>query len=321
MDESDEGTAPVVRVSLMAILRRGAPDAVVSTPTPTSLLRRARGLLRPLRRRLEPQLRRAARRIDRRTLDENRLRRRLARMGVTPGATVLLHSSMEALSYRVPTLPPARIIAVFQEMLGDEGTLLMPTIPFDGRQIDYAKSGKVFDVRRTPSRMGLLTEVFRRTPGVVRSLHPSHSVAGWGRRAEELLSEHHEGTAFGARSPYSKLQEVGGLVMGLGVARYTVIHVADEVEPQVHAYLLAKESFPMRVRAGGEEFVYELRPLVTPPGIRREMAGLERRLVREGIVRIERDRGLLFMAGDARAIIRRCREAMRDDFHGHFRPA
>jgi aminoglycoside 3-N-acetyltransferase len=272
-----------------------------------------------LRRRFEPGLRRVARALDRRTISEDRLRRRLASLGFVPGATVLLHSSMDAISYRVPTLNSAQLIALLQDMLGEEGTLLMPTLPFDGRQIDYARANKVFDVRRTPSRMGLLTEVFRRTPGVVRSLHPTHSVAAWGRRAEELVSEHHQGTAFGERSPYFKLQEIGGVVMGLGVARYTVIHVADEMEPRAHQYLLSRDSFPMRVRVGEEEFTYELWPLVTPPGIWRDMAALEKVLRREGIVRVKRERGLLFVAAEARAIIRRSCELMRDEFHRHFR--
>jgi aminoglycoside 3-N-acetyltransferase len=290
----------------------------VSSP-PISFARKVRRLLRPVRRRFEPRLKKVARALDRRTISEDRLRRRLAGLGVVQGSTVLLHSSMDAISRRVPTLDSVRLIALIQDMLGEEVTLLMPTLPFDGRQVDYARANKVFDVRRTPSRMGLLSEVFRRTPGVLRSLHPTHSVAAWGRRAEELISEHHKGTAFGESSPYFKLQEAGGVVMGLGVIKYTVIHVADELEPRVHEYLLSKESFPMRVRAGDEEFTYELRPLVTPPGIRRDMAAFEKTLAREGIVRRRREGGLLFVAGEAGAIIRRSRELMRDDFHRHFR--
>jgi len=39
---------------------------------------------------------------------------------------------------------------------------MMPTIPFRGTAVEYALGDPVFDVRQTVSRMGLLTELFRR---------------------------------------------------------------------------------------------------------------------------------------------------------------
>src|SRR5881397_1311983 len=41
----------------------------------------------------------------------------------------------------------------------------------------YVQKNPKFDLRRTPSKVGPLTEVFRPLPSVVRSLHPTHPVA------------------------------------------------------------------------------------------------------------------------------------------------
>ena len=71
------------------------------------------------------------------------------------------------------------------------GTVLMPTLPFGGVAIDYARKNPVFDVRRTPSQTGLLTEIFRRSAGVLRSVHPTHPVAVAGHGAVEMVEGHH----------------------------------------------------------------------------------------------------------------------------------
>src|SRR5205814_935821 len=104
-----------------------------------------------------------------------------------------------------PTVDAPGLITILKDALTPDGTLLVPTSPFIGWQEDYIASKPTFDVRRTPSRMGLMTELFRRMPDTVRSLHPTHSVAGWGAHAEELLSTHHLGETFGETSPFCRI--------------------------------------------------------------------------------------------------------------------
>ena len=50
----------------------------------------------------------------------------------------------------------------------------------------------VYDYRNTPSCVGLLTNLFRQREGVVRSLHPTHSLAGYGKNAAEYLAGEEE---------------------------------------------------------------------------------------------------------------------------------
>ena len=77
----------------------------------------------------------------------------------------------------------------------------MPTFPFQGAQ--GADKYSRFDVQKTPSKVGILTEVFRQTQGVERSKHPTHPVAAWGLHANEIVSTHHLGPTFGVTSPSS----------------------------------------------------------------------------------------------------------------------
>src|SRR5260370_1718685 len=85
---------------------------------------------------------------------------------------------------------------------------MLPTISFTGSAVEHAARDPVFDARDTPSMVGLITEAFRRSAGVVRSLHPTHSVAGWGDRAEAIITGHHlTETPCGPPTPYGKLLE------------------------------------------------------------------------------------------------------------------
>src|SRR2546428_9924553 len=83
-----------------------------------------------IRRRLE-QLDRT---LDKRTMSEAQFIEVLEELGITAGATVMIHSSMDAISRRVPGITPIKLIQILQKLLGTEGTLLIPTFPFQGLQ-------------------------------------------------------------------------------------------------------------------------------------------------------------------------------------------
>lgn len=50
------------------------------------------------------------------------------------------------------------------------------------------KDHPVFDSKKEPSCVGILTNLFMKRAGVVRSLHPTHSMAGFGKNAAEYLA-------------------------------------------------------------------------------------------------------------------------------------
>ena len=112
-------------------------------------------------------------------------------------------------------------------------------MPFTGSAVEYARSHQIFDVLRTPSRMGLLTELFRRSPGVVRSVHPTHPVAVLGRPANDIVYEHYRSvTPCGVASPFGRLHERQGkiLLLGTDISVLTFYHTVEE---------LLEDSFPV----------------------------------------------------------------------------
>jgi hypothetical protein len=112
----------------------------------------------------------------------------------------------------------------------------MPAFFFGSAEVynrDYYRKHVRFDVRRTPSQMGLVTELFRRSPGVTRSLHPTHSVCALGPVATELLATHHLSEwACGKLSPFGIMGRHQTTILGLGTEYYrslTQVHAMEEV--------------------------------------------------------------------------------------------
>ena len=148
-----------------------------------------------------------------------RLVEQLKTLGVRSGGVLLVHTSFRAV--RPVTGGPLGLIAALRAALGNEGTLVMPTMT-DG--------GSVFDPRITPtSGMGVTAEAFWRQPGVVRSTHPGGSFAAAGPLAERICRPQPLSPPHGEDSPVGRVHELAGQVLLLGVSHSenTTLHLAE----------------------------------------------------------------------------------------------
>ncbi len=146
-------------------------------------------------------------------------------VGLQPGGTVLVHSALR-------TLGPVEggadtVIDALREAVGPAGTVAVPTHTVG---VVNAKQ-PVFHQTLTPSTVGTLSNVFRQRPSAVRGLHPTHSVAAIGSRAEEFVRIRLEDdTPCPPQSPYGRLRDWGGqvLLLGVGLDRCTFFHGCEE---------------------------------------------------------------------------------------------
>lgn len=152
--------------------------------------------------------------------------RQFEALGILPGDTVLMHSSMKAIRTE---LSPEAFLQILIDYLGAEGTLLLPALSYHilGEGAPYR-----FDSRETPACIGLLPETFRKMPGVVRSGHPTHSVCAVGAKAQYLTQNHcMDNTPVGPNSPFRLLPGVGGKILMLGnvLKCCTFMHGMEEI--------------------------------------------------------------------------------------------
>jgi len=144
----------------------------------------------------------------------------LKELGLRSGDTVVVHSSLSSFG-RVEGGADTVVDAIL-EVLGAEGTLVVPTFNFEPG---------VFDPKTTPSIVGKITEAVRLRPNAIRSLHPTHSVAAIGPLAEAITEGHENVDPFGRGSALFKVLQVHGKILQLGTTHTTnsMVHVAEEI--------------------------------------------------------------------------------------------
>ena len=149
----------------------------------------------------------------------------LERIGISRGDVVFCHSNVGffglAEGARRKEDHCALILKGFREVLGSEGTLVVPTFTYS------FPAGNEFNVQKTPSNCGVFTEFVRQTKGALRSVDPNVSVAAIGGRAEELTCN----APVNAYSPlgfFGRFETAAGKICNLNFdAGSTYIHYVE----------------------------------------------------------------------------------------------
>ena len=94
-------------------------------------------------------------------------------IGVQPGDGLLVHSALQFLGR--PENGPQTYLDALDEVLGTEGTVIVPTFNFG-----FAR-GEDYDAETAPAEnMGVFSEYVRQQPGARRTSHPMQSLSDYG---------------------------------------------------------------------------------------------------------------------------------------------
>lgn len=148
----------------------------------------------------------------------------LDRIGIDRQGTLLVHFSYKSIG-EVEGGPDTVLDALSSYM--EEGLLVLPTHTWANINADNPR----FDVENTPVCIGMLPERFRKRPGVIRSWHPTHSVAARGRDAVAFTAgDERFDTPCARGSAWGKLLDRQAKIMLVGVdlRRNTFIHGIEE---------------------------------------------------------------------------------------------
>lgn len=125
---------------------------------------------------------------DKKPITDGDILQLLAELGIKKGDVLMVHSDLAALG-RPPEhflqkkdLFLSKILGLFKEAVGPEGTILMPTFTYS-----FMKS-EMYDVDNTPSTAGVLTEFFRKQKNIIRTQNPNLSFAVWGKEKDFFIN-------------------------------------------------------------------------------------------------------------------------------------
>jgi aminoglycoside 3-N-acetyltransferase len=150
--------------------------------------------------------------------------RDLQGFGIETSDTLLIHSSMKAIG-EVEGGADTVLDAFIEYM--KEGLLIFPTHTWAQMNEEY----RVFHVATEPSCIGVLTNLFLKRPGVIRSYHPTHSVAAHGKDAAEYSSgEEFSDTPCPRTGCWGKLYDRKAKILFLGCSpkKNTYLHGVEE---------------------------------------------------------------------------------------------
>ena len=178
-------------------------------------------------------------------LNEVKIREALQSCGAFKADLLLVHSSLSACGSIEGG--PATVISALRSWISDRAMLALPTHTWS--YPDKTGVAPVYDYASTPSVVGAITNYYWRQPGVVRSLHPSHSIAVSGSEAEQLCAGHEfRETPCGAGTPYLRIAQGNSSVLMFGATldAYTLFHTAEDAAEV--PYLYAPEQVTLRTR-------------------------------------------------------------------------
>ena len=178
-------------------------------------------------------------------------------LGVREGSVVFIHSAIDNLNLDFPFY---RVLPLLLETIGKEGTLVFPCWQLTERAEEYLKrKDALFDVKKTPTVLGIIPEFARRYPNAQRSLHPTSSVVAIGKYATEITKDHIlSELPCDENSPLYKLIKYNSVIIGLGVSTYNLsfVHcIEDSMKKKFPIKTLTDEVFETRVRNKNGEIV------------------------------------------------------------------
>lgn len=178
-------------------------------------------------------------RLTNKVLTEEDLISQFPDLGIFRNDRIIINSSMS----RIGILKdgPVTLINALKNYITSDGLIVMSTYPHRN-SFKYLENYTLFDVLHTPSLNGSLTECFRTSEGVFRSIHPTHPLAAWGKNAKELMSGHEKSKSmYDLNSPYKKLLDlnVKNFLIGVNFDHMVMIRIIDDLYPDypINPYL------------------------------------------------------------------------------------
>src|SRR5664279_3400398 len=169
------------------------------------------------------------------TFDSAALRDHLEQKIGSDFEILMVHSSVNHMK-PMYTDSPLDLVRMLISFCGPNRTLVMPAFYFGDPAIGGAyatfKERPRFDLRKTPSMMGLATEIFRRSKGVVQSRHPVYRMSALGPLAIPLTQGHERaGSPSGRGTPFEFMAAHNTRIIGIGkpIQVMTQVHHVEDL--------------------------------------------------------------------------------------------
>ena len=175
----------------------------------------------------------------------------LKRVGLKEGDVVLVHSDASPAMYLGDFewwVDACELIkSCFLDLLGNSGTLIVPTINWD-----FCKGNPYFH-ERTPSQVGMFSNNVLFDERSIRSLHPIYSFSAIGPSSTELFSGISK-SAFGENSVFHRLHNINAKIIFFNslVSGFTFAHYVEQCRGVSYRFI---KEFTGELNVGGNKYI------------------------------------------------------------------
>jgi len=206
----------------------------------------------------------------------------LKSLGVKSGDTLFLHSAIDKFGKAGPSFEPkvlcSSLVRALKKSIGSKGTLAMATFTYK-----YCQT-RVFDIDKSPSEVGALSEFFRKQREVIRSEHPIFSIVASGPGSKSLVKTGID--AFGDDSVFGNVRRDNALLVFFGTTfkSCTFGHYITQMHQVPYRYM---KTFSGIIKKGRRtrtiDATYFVRPLDGTIDI--DLSRLEKRLFKKKLLK------------------------------------
>ena len=155
------------------------------------------------------------------------LKKSLFKLGLKKSDVVMIHGDAIVSTQLKLKKTGHNFLNSYLDMLIDffspSGTLIVPTFSYN------MTTDKIFDKYKTPSRIGMFSETFRKKKDVVRSNHPIFSVSCVGKYSKKFI-DYNLSDCFGKNSFFDIFTKLNGKIicMGCPLEAITYFHYIEQ---------------------------------------------------------------------------------------------
>lgn len=155
---------------------------------------------------------------------KNDLISQLKEMGLKSTDNIMIHSSMKSIGDVKDGADT--VVDAFMDYFNN-GMVMMPTHTWKQMSEDY----NIFDPNKEACCVGIIPNIFMHRDNVFRSLHPTHSIAAYGRNANIYIQgDENFTTPCNPQGCFGRLYDIDAKILLIGVthAKNTYIHSIEE---------------------------------------------------------------------------------------------
>ncbi len=100
-------------------------------------------------------------------------------LDIKPGRNFLIHAGFRKIRTAFPSISLIEVINSLKNLITESGSIIFPSFTYCFKK--SKGNFEIYDRVNSPGKVGIISEAFRKLPGVIRTSSPTHSFLMWGR--------------------------------------------------------------------------------------------------------------------------------------------